>query len=300
MLRNVVTKQNRAIGSLWIVGGGVVLLIGGGAALAYSVSSLLLAIVGVFVAYIGMRGVNRGRRHFVRIGMESLADDQRPPVLYLRPFGYDGTDFHVSPGTLGRSAIERGFWRQMGVMMRLIRTSEQLLSRAFRDVGPLVAIGDPGSELPRLGAVRVYAREGLEWQNVVADLAKRSRYVILEIGLSDGVQWEVSFIAHTVPPQKLILSLPSDAKTARRFMRPGKRERRRLEYYAAFRAATVREFPNPLPEKIGQARYIYFEADWTPRPTYYQREIMVPFGRRIRHPEDPKLEALIWLNSVQF
>lgn len=294
------TDQNGFIGTIWLLVGGLVLLVGIGGAVAYAFSNLFVSLVGVFVGYAGMRLVNRGRRHFVSIGLESIGDDPRPPVLYLRPFHYDGADFQINPNTLQRGMIERGFWRQAGVAVRLIRTNEQLFARAFRDIGPLVAIGDPDEELPRLGAVRVYAREGEEWRSVVADLADRARYVVLEIGLSKGVLWEIDFLTDTVRPEQLILSLPNDRKGARRLMRQSKRERRRLENYAEFRTAAADVFPMPLPEEIGQSKLMYFEPDWTPRPTYYVREIMIPFGRRIRHPEDPKLEALIWMNSVLF
>ena len=296
----VMTTQRTSVGIAWMILGAAVLVAGAGVALVYSISNLLVALVGAGVAYVGMRTVNRGRRHFVRVGFESLEGDPRPPVLYLRPFFYDGVDFQIDAGTLNRSFAERGFWRQLGVMVRLIRTNEQLFQRAFRNVGPLVAIGDPREQLPRLGAVRVYAREGSEWQQVVTDLTKRASYVILEIGISEGVLWEVDFITRTVRPEQLILSLPNDRAGATRWMRPGKRERRRQENYAAFREAARDEFPVALPEEVGKSKLLYFEPDWTPQPTYYQRETMAPFGRRIRHPEDPKLEALIWINSVLF
>jgi hypothetical protein len=299
-LDGVLTKQSRPIGIAWIAGGGTILLAGVGVALLNAVGNLLIVLAGVGVGYVGLRTVIRGRRHFVRVGLDSIAHDPRPPVLYLRPFFYDGVDFQVDPATINRGVVERGFWRQMGVMVRLIRTNEQLFARAFRDIGPLVAIGDPREALPRLGAVRVYAREGSEWQEVVADLAERARYVILEIGVSEGVLWEVDFITRTVRPDQLILSLPNDLAGATRWMRPGTRERRRQENYAAFRDAAADEFPVPLPDEIGRSKLMYFESDWTPRPALYHREIIAPFGRRIRHPEDPKLEALIWINSILF
>ncbi len=292
--------QNRIIGSLWIVIGGLVLVVGIGGALLYAVSNLLVSIVGVFIGYFGMRTLNRGRRHFVPIGLGSIADDPRPPVLYLRPFHYDGVDYQTDPGTLQRSLIERGFWRQMGVAARLIRTNEQLFSRAFRRIGPLVAVGDPREKLPRLGAVRVHARQGTEWQQVVTELVTRASYVVLEVGLSESVLWEVRVVTGSVRPEQLVLSVPNDQKGARRIMRAGKRERRRQENYAQFRQLAADAFPVPLPQEIGRSKIIYFESDWTPKPTYYQREIMVPFGRRIRHRDDPKLEAIIWLNSVLF
>lgn len=289
--------QRRWVGSIWIALGLSILL----GALAVAIHDLAretgALLPSVVVGYVGMRVTNRGRRHFVPTGLDVLEDDPRPPVLYLRPFDGDGAEFQIS-NSLHLRLLERGTWRQLSMFTRLLRTNEQFLVRAFRRIGPLVAVGDPSARLPRLGAVRVYARDGEEWKLVVGALAARSRYVVLQVDLSSGLLWEVAFLAAKVPLDQLILMLPPEPFRWTRPTTYRTRLRRRAEQYARFREATAGVFPVALPPGIGAAQFLYFDADGILRPTSHRRELIFPLGRRYRNPEDPKLEALTWLNSV--
>ncbi len=292
------TQQNRLRGWVWRVAGSTIIVAGLGIALISAIDNFAVSILGIFLSYLGVRTLNRGRRHFVPIGLHRLSGDPRPHVLYLRPFDDDGAELQISLATINRSWAARGNWRQLGSMFRFIHTNEQYLSLAFKDIGPLVAIGDPEERLPRLGATRVYARGERGWQDLVAQLAAGARYVLLQIGRSPGLLWEVQFVVDHVRPEQLILFLPNQRLRLTRPMGPAKRERLRREHYQEFRRITAGVFPMPLPESIGPAMFMYFGPHWTPQPSYYRPTMIYPFGRVERHPDDPKLEALDWLNSV--
>ena len=83
---NPALKQKRWWGGTLVFLGGVMITTGLGYALLNIFGELLPILLGVILAYIGVRILNRGKRHFVPVGLSALKKDHRPPVLYLRPF----------------------------------------------------------------------------------------------------------------------------------------------------------------------------------------------------------------------
>ena len=189
----------------------------------------------------------------------------KPPVLFLRPFSEDaGWD-----GAAAFSIYRPRTWRKFPfsptnlTILYLEMTGklsfEQVLAYVTRKVGPLVAIGQPGSP-PILGAKNIYVGDD-RWQEDVIDLARRSKLVILTAGTSRGVLWEVQKMIEEVPPERLILNIPGDS--------PGKRKK----VYAEFIEKAQAIFPAGLPEEIKRTRFLIFGEDWKPQtpPTYFQR-----------------------------
>jgi hypothetical protein len=125
----------------------------------------------------------------------------------------------------------------------------------WRAIGPFVAVGDPTERLPPLGAARMYAADE-DWQAAVGELIGRAAVVLLRAGEGDGFAWEVRHLTERCAAERVILSLPLDAKRS---------EHSRQERYDAFRSQFGHHFPRPLPEAIGYCQFAYFEADWTPR-----------------------------------
>lgn len=291
-------KQKRWWGAILIVLGGLMITIGLGYALLNVAGDLLPIFLGVILAYAGVRILNRGKRHFVPVGLAALRKDPRPPVLYLRPFLEDGALNQISQNAINRGFSERGTWRHAGLIFRFLDTYEQHIAFAFRKIGPFVAIGDPTEGLPQLGAIRVYVGEDGNWQQMVSRLASQASYVLLQIGRSDGLMWEVQFVINNVQPEQLILCLPNQKWKLSRLSGPKKREQKRQELYQDFREKTRDYFPKSLPEGIGSAMFIYFDRNWTPIPSYYQSERIFSFDRSKKKQRDPKLEALNWLNSI--
>jgi len=127
--------------------------------------------------------------------------------------------------------------------------------RALRTIGPFVAVGDPTEHLSRLGAARMYAADE-DWHAAVGELIGRAAVVLLHAGEGKGFEWEVGQVTERCAAERVILSLPLDAKRS---------EHSRQERYDAFRSQFGRLFERPLPEAIGYCQFAYFDADWTPR-----------------------------------
>ena len=189
--------------------------------------------------------VARGRRMRVRGAERALAEDERAPIVYLRPFDADSTEIATRWSSRQRISPFAG----------VEKTYEQRLARTLREVGPFVAIGDPTERLPQLGAARLYAADE-EWQAKVDDLTARAGVIVLHAGQSLGLAWEVRHVIALDAPERLVLSLPLHAK---------RKQPSRQERYDAFRQLFGDAFPRPLPERIGHSQFAYFEPDWTPR-----------------------------------
>jgi hypothetical protein len=174
--------------------------------------------------------IMRGRRMRAKNAERVLEGDPRPPIVYLRPFDVD---------RVNREVIAPDSFRG--------KTAEQVMERAFRDVAPFVALGDPTEELPELGAVRLYADDA-EWQEKIKDLTKRAGTIILyAAGDSDGLAWEVQHVVSLERPERIVLV------------------RGRINDYDLFFNTFAHLFPRGLLKNVDAAsRYLYFDADWTP------------------------------------
>lgn len=152
--------------------------------------------------------------------LDVLAKDDRPPILLLRPFAFDY------------------FTTEM----------EWYLQSYFeKAVGPTVAVGRPGERYQALGASRMYLRKE-KWQDVVLDLMKRARLVIVFVGDGDGLWWEIEQLTKLQNPEKIVLYFP-----AKDFD------------YSNFRSRVGSIFPKILPGEIQKDSFIFFKRDWEVR-----------------------------------
>ncbi len=189
-------------------------------------------ILGVVAA--GLTEIYMGRRMLARSAEEVRRDDPRPPVVFLRPF------------TLTAGELTNGD------MFR--RSYEQRLARAMRPIGPFIAIGSPFDEVPDLGAARVYVDDAT-WQAQVLEMLGECRLVIFHCGTSTGVMWELEQVLNRVPPDRVLLSLPT---------KEPRRKKIDVESYESFRNESCGLFPHPLPPAIPRGRFLYFDSDWRP------------------------------------
>jgi hypothetical protein len=180
----------------------------------------------------------------VAAGERVLAEDERAPIVFLRPFDADDSESDRS----WSSRVRASPWE------RYI-THEERLARTLRKVGPFVAVGDPTEELPQLGAARVYAADE-DWQATVDEWTARAGVVLLQTGESEGLGWEVQNVVALGTPERVILSLPPAGK---------RKGRSRQERYDAFRRRFGDVFPRGLPESMGHCLFAYFNSDWTPQ-----------------------------------
>jgi hypothetical protein len=201
-----------------------------------------MGLAGMAAAFVAWQLIQQGQRMRAADAERVLAADERPPVVYLRPFAADGEQIERAWSSRVRSSPWEWYI-----------SHEQRLARALRKVGPFVAVGDPTEDVPELGAVRMYAADE-DWQVKVEQLSARAGVVLLQTGESPGLGWEVRHVIRLGAPERVILALPP----------PGRR-RRRLERYTAFRRRFGDLFPRRLPEAIGHSQFIFFDREWTPR-----------------------------------
>lgn len=166
------------------------------------------------------------------------------PVFYLRSFYLDER--------VGKPSV---FERFVGTIP--LANSEQKLTRELHKLGPVIAIGRPGEKLPALGAARFYVSEDL-WHQKVGDVVKVSQLVLWATGITPGLRWEIAHLIENLPPEKLVLW----AHPHLMHLTAAERE----EEWAKFRAALGDIFPKPLPETLGEIRFICFAPDWSPIP----------------------------------
>jgi hypothetical protein len=72
-------------------------------------------------------------------------------------------------------------------------------------VGPVVAVGRPGEELPLLGAARLYFGDE-EWREKVESLISLSQIVIIQAGHTEALEWGLSRAVSMLRPHQLLIS----------------------------------------------------------------------------------------------
>jgi hypothetical protein len=218
--------------------------------------------------------VTRGRQMRALVAQRGLTSDERSPIVYLRPFDLDHQ---------GRAAVARSVYFE--------RSYEQRLIRALRDVGPVVALGDPSERLPSLGSVRKYSDEA-HWQQDLAELTTTAGTIILHIGDSPGLAWEVGHVVELDQPERVILVVRNDGVSGKGIA--GKIAANGPSFnrfrYGKFRDRFNDVFPRGLPADIGSSAFLYFEANWIPRA--YDREASRRLAPTVGSPGDQRALAL--------
>jgi TM2 domain-containing membrane protein YozV len=204
----------RARRGLWTKLGGALLLVYcfayvglGDAGLyeAYGIADWMMG-VGMVLFLLAVRGglglLRTGWKYDAVPADVLLANDPRPPVLYLRSFVDDG---RILPAARGRFASWMETARTFLPPFSYAFVSfEQELARGLQRVGPVVAIGRPGERLPELGASRLYVGDD-EWQDRVSALMSQAALVVLQAGDTPSLWWEVEQAMARVPRRRLVI-----------------------------------------------------------------------------------------------
>jgi fatty-acyl-CoA synthase len=80
------------------------------------------------------------------------------------------------------------------------------MSDILAQIGPVVAIGKPSEPVPQLGAACLYVSND-EWQRKVAELMAAARLVVVRVGASPGLLWEIEQALAKLPRQRLALAV---------------------------------------------------------------------------------------------
>lgn len=119
---------------------------------------------------------------------EVLAADQRPPVLYLRPFEREDDVFASLTDNECR-ALDIPVLNPQA--LRHPVTFEAYLARTVQtELGPFVALGDPEDYLPPLGAARKYFSDE-SWRESFLELLTTSVCTVTTVGHSENLLWEM-------------------------------------------------------------------------------------------------------------
>jgi hypothetical protein len=135
--------------------------------------------------------------------VDKLSGDKRGPVLLLRSF-----DDAKRPARLSRS------------MGKKIRNYSYLENRFFgytfdeiitdkidKEIGPVVALGDPGDYLPALGSAKLYipdSNDGNVWWDAAKELIDKAQLIIVIESAGENVQRELDYIRNNIASGKVI------------------------------------------------------------------------------------------------
>ena len=171
-------------------------------------------------------------RHYLRPDFRTvLAGDPRPPVVFLRSFEDDEK--------LAYQRAERS-WYDFSL--------ESRLGDHFSSIGPFIAIGKPGDREPHLGAARATFSDE-EWQGAVMGWMDQAALIVLMIGRTHWVDWELRRTIERGYAGKLIIVFPQSRKI--RFF--GYRREVRERFAVIRNAFSETEWNEPL-QSIPHAR----------------------------------------------
>lgn len=219
-----------------------------------------------------------------------VQDDSRAPVIYLRSF-----DMELSSATT-ESRIRSGFLRFIrgptqaiegdhGIQTTGSHLSPQRMALTalsgrnpldaqgsfavvMNSVGPYIAIGRPeeGINGVDIGASKKYVSDH-EWQDVVRKWVEMAAVIVLEVGPTKGVAWELSYVMQNAQKIRVLLVLPwSD------------------EDYFQFRTKNASVFTVELPRQRPASRLLTFDSEGQPltlSPSTTLNATVQPFFERL-------------------
>jgi hypothetical protein len=80
--------------------------------------------------------------------------------------------------------------------------------------GPVIAVGSPIDRLPRAGAARGYFADS-EWQNAVTHWMHLARLIVVVVGATDWLRWEIDTAMKLGHLPKLLFIFPPDTPSNR-------------------------------------------------------------------------------------
>jgi hypothetical protein len=161
----------------------------------YAATESLPAGLPTFIAARTNATTLRKARQAVQPTLEQVPSrDPRKPVLLLRSFQDDRIEtihrFHTRIGEIEQT-----------------RRFEQQVAGMLESFGPLVAIGQPGEELPPIGAARAYFSEA-EWQPAVVRLIEEAAFIAMIAGATEWIRWELGRILEMGRARELLILVP--------------------------------------------------------------------------------------------
>jgi hypothetical protein len=162
--------------------------------------------LGVGAVALGFFAIRRFRTHRQPSAEELLTTDSRPLVLWLRSFKDDAASV---------AGLEDNLAVQSILYSNLVsRSLEDYLVFDLRYYGPVVSIGEPGETLPRLGAARGYFDDS-QWQEAVTHWMELAKIIIVVVGTSRWLHWEIDTAHAKGHAEKLLFVFPPATRADR-------------------------------------------------------------------------------------
>ena len=181
------------------------------------------------------------RRCYATPAERVLRKDSRPPILLLGSFQDDNARL-----------FNTFWWNLIGVIARERHRDpsyEANVEEVLSSYGPVVAIGRPGEFTVPRGAARFYV-EDKRWQDEVRTRIREARLVVVVLGASSGLMWEVRTLLETGLHAKILIAIPP---------RPGIETERR---WAELRLSVPDEFLAKFPDRVwGDFQFADFDED---------------------------------------
>jgi hypothetical protein len=235
-------------------------------AVIFGAPFLLLGILGFLIDPVGKRLLYFGRKLRAKDALKMLQQDRRRPILFLRSF----SDDHIDDPTL-TTPFE---WKR--------HRYEERLTQVLGKIGPVVCLGRPGERLSEAGAGRLYTDDD-HWQEAIIHFLKESRMVIIIVGGTDGLQWEIETALSTARLSKVLFFFPYSATSnfkesvSKRFVQwilrthlPTKESYRLMENERQSRFHAFCDHFQPLlnwklPDGLGKEQFLYFSHEGKPK-----------------------------------
>jgi hypothetical protein len=113
--------------------------------------------------------------------------------------------------------------------------------------------------------------------------------VVIRIGKTEGLLWEIGMAAEIMRPERLLIALPSAGPSDFRRHQHEKYPHLRGQRYSEIREATSHLFPKGLPNVVGDSDFICFERNWEPKVLGGDVQALKWFADRLRTDSVPKL-----------
>jgi hypothetical protein len=94
--------------------------------------------------------------------------------------------------------------------------------RGFAErLGPFIAIANPNTRLPRIGAAQSYYSND-SWQDAIARWVGMAQMIVMVAGRTEGIRWELDHIFSNEAQRKLVVFFPpairADASVGARWL----------------------------------------------------------------------------------
>lgn len=246
-------------------------------------------VIFLWLARKGSTLVRTGWKYDAVSAAQALAEDHRAPVVYVRSFRDDQKMIVVD------SRIRRLFAALFEYLVAI--SPEQELAMIMNRIGPLVAIGKPGEPLPELGAARFYVADD-QWQDKITDLMQQAKLVVVRVGGTANLQWEIDRALALLPLQRVVFFFLGVGKETEPFARELEQRFGPIEKLASSAKLGVLSKWSwlVLPQGFDLGKVVYFSADQRPRVEpirfalswklvylTFLRPYAVPLGEAFRH-----------------